>query len=79
METNQMLTLYARLEPTTDQTLLDMCPNTKRKDTVLYSDQECTKVKARIPWHHKNRPVRRQRVMLNCYMWRIVWVKEREQ
>lgn len=69
-----MHTLYARKEQTTDSTLLSMEPNSKRKDTVIYEDKACTQVKARIPWFHKNRPVSRKTVMLNCNQYRLEWL-----
>ena len=69
-----MHTLYARLEPTTDSILLSMKPNSKRRDTVIYKDKACTQLKARIPWFHKNRPISRKTVMLNCNQYRLEWL-----
>jgi hypothetical protein len=70
-----MHTLYARLEPTTDSTLLSMEPNSKRRDTVVYEDKACTQEKARIPWYHKNRPISRKTLMLNCNQYALEWLK----
>lgn len=68
-----MIALYARLEPTTDEVLLRQHPRSKRRDTVIYNDPKRTEVKARIPWHHKNRPVSRNYVTLNCYRYHLIW------
>lgn len=69
-----MHTLYARKEPTTDSTLLSMKPNSKRRDTVIYEDKACTQQKARIPWYHKNCPISRKTVMLNCNQYSLEWL-----
>lgn len=69
-----MITLYARQEPTTDETLLKYEPEAQKFDTVIYNNRECTEPKARIPWHHKGRPVRRGHVTLNCYRWKLQWL-----
>lgn len=68
-----LITLHARQEPTTNPETLSLWPNTKSKDTVLYEDEGLTRVKARIPWHHRNRPVSRKTTMLNCWRWRFEW------
>jgi hypothetical protein len=70
-----MLTLYARQEPTTDSILLKYYPNTKKKDTVFYRDKECKDTYGRWSWNVSGRPTRRKTVTLNCYKWRIKWVK----
>lgn len=69
-----MHTLYARKEPTTDSLLLSMKPNSKRRDTVIYEDKACTQQKARIPWYHKNCPISRKTVMLNCNQYSLEWL-----
>lgn len=69
-----MITLYARQEPTTDETTRQLWPETKAKDTVFYRDADCSDLVARIPWHHRNRPVRRKTVTLNCFTYSIEWV-----
>jgi len=68
-----MITLYARLEPTKDSVLLEMCPNSKRMDTVIYVDSEFSEIKCRIPWYHKNRPISRKTITLNCFKYNLEW------
>lgn len=69
-----MITLYARQEPTNDPIIRTHFPESKRRDTVIYWDRQCTRPKARIPWHHKGRPISRKIVTLNCYQWRLHWL-----
>lgn len=68
-----MITLYARKEPTIDEVTLKYWPDTDKKDTVLYEDEECTKVKAIFTWE-KAFPRTKKQVILNCYTYSIVWV-----
>lgn len=59
--------LYAQKESSADK----LCT---RKDTVFYSDADCTKVYARMPWYITNHPTRaRNFVTINCYRWQLVW------
>ena len=59
---------YARQEPTTDT----RCPG--KRDTVIYQDPEATRPYARIPWYHRNRPISRNHITLNCHKWSLVWL-----
>jgi hypothetical protein len=78
------LKLYARREPTTDSTLLEMqragmAPTRPvRYDTVLYRDADYMDVYCRWEWW-KHPPDRRSKtVSLNCYRWILVWVSQQE-
>ena len=75
MKQTSLLTLYARREPTTDSVLLKYAPEAKRFDVVFYMDRNAIMPKARFMWFSAEnlRPTRKT-VMLNCYLWRIVWL-----
>jgi len=68
----ELLPVYLRKELTKD-------PYAQGKfDVAAYADPECTKLKARYPWHHEDKPTRRNKyVTLNCYKWRVVWVADK--
>lgn len=74
-----MTTLYARREPTTDDTAIKMLKDSPReleglKDICLYSDKSCTDFKALIPWHYKGKPRKRTKfVRLNCFRYAVEW------
>jgi len=68
-----LIPLYFRREPTTDRTLLEMCPKAKRFDVVAYSDPDMTQRKARWPWYYRKPDRRFKRVTLNCWQWQAVW------
>lgn len=69
-----LLTLYAKKEPTTDS--VSVAFGLKKKlDTVIYKDRACTETYARWPWHYSSCPRRGQkRVTLNCWRWNLEWV-----
>lgn len=69
-----LITLYARQEPTNDGILLSLSLESKRHDTVIYKDRECTEIKATIPWHYRNRPISRKTITLNCYRFNLEWL-----
>lgn len=69
-----LITLYARREPTTDPVVRQYAPESKRRDVCLYQDRECSVLRARIPWHHANCPRTRRTITLNCYRWRLEWL-----
>lgn len=74
-----MITLYARQEPTNDDTAIKQLKNSPReleglKDACLYNDKDCKSLKVRIPWHHKEKPFSRKTVTLNCSEFAIEWV-----
>lgn len=72
-----MLTVYAKLEPTTDEVTLKYFPETDKKDVQIYRDEACTDPFARFPWHYSSRPTLRNKyVTLNCYRWKLQWIKE---
>ena len=73
-----LLSLYLRREPTTDDVLRRMAPKAKRFDVVAYKSAECVTPCARWPWHYtKSKPTRRnKRVMFNCYQWATVWLPD---
>jgi hypothetical protein len=69
----QLLSLFAKKEPTKDATTLEL-GWTGKSDVVLYRDSECTQMACRWPWFLSNKPRRGQkRVMFNCYQWNLVW------
>ena len=71
---SQLLTLFARKEPTRDRIDIDRGMG-HRQDTVLYRDAACTTPMARWPWHYTSCPRRGQkRVTLNCCNWALAWV-----
>lgn len=74
----ELLTLFAKKEPTTDAIAIQYCPNIKnKKDTVLYRDRECTQLAGRWSWYHSNCPRRSQKkVMFNCWPWKLEWIAE---
>ena len=70
-----MQTLYARLEPTTDPTMLKYDGPNPRSDVVIYGDEAATTQKARFPWWFSNRPDRRFRyITLNCHRQPLCWL-----
>ena len=77
-----MLTVYVRLEPTTDSATAAMVRADRRwanpkqqRDAVIYRDRQCRQFFCRIPWHYSTRPTRRNKyITLNCYRWRLIWV-----
>ena len=69
-----LITLYARKEPTADSVSRAHGLGDKQ-DVVLYADKECTRQKARWPWHLSNCPTRRNKfVTLNCWRWKLEWL-----
>lgn len=68
-----LLTLFARKEPTTDPVSIQYGQGHKL-DTVLYRDASCTILAARWPWYASNCPRRNQkRVTFNCFRWNLSW------
>ena len=72
---SELITLYARREPTTDATILRYAPNAKKYDVCIYSDKECKTFKARFVWHGVPRKTRKT-VMLNCWKYALEWLPE---
>jgi len=66
--------LYARQEPTADAVLLRYCPHSKKRDTVIYQNRECTQLYVRWAWHVSRRPTKRTEVVLNYARWRLEWL-----
>lgn len=70
----ELLSLYARKEPTVD-TVAIQHGLAKKQDTVLYRDKDCTQRAARVPWHFSNCPRRSQkRITLNCWPFQLIWL-----
>lgn len=70
----ELLTLYARREPTTDSVVLSLGLK-NRFDVALYRDVACTQLAARYRCDMSSKPTKRQNtVMLNCWRWRLQWV-----
>lgn len=70
----QLLTLYARKEPTRDSVSIAHGLGS-RKDTVLYRDALCTQRAAVFGWFQSSCPRRWQKfVTFNCCHWRLQWV-----
>lgn len=70
----QLLTLFARREPTADRVAIQQ-GLAHKEDVVLYEDRECTKPKGRYSWDRSGRPRRNSKtVMLNCFRWNLQWV-----
>lgn len=69
-----LLTLYARKEPTQD-TVSILHGIANRKDTVLYRDAACTDRAAVFGWFLSSCPRRGQKfVTFNCWRWKLQWV-----
>lgn len=72
------MTLYARLEPTTDPTCLHYCPKaqlTALRDVVLYADKGATRQVARYA-PLMTRPDHRHRfVNHNCARFALEWLE----
>lgn len=73
-----MLTLYARQEPTKDQTARDHLSEAELQscfDVVLYRNPEATDLHTRFGWHVASKPDRRNKyVTINCYRWKLEWL-----
>ena len=73
------MTVYARLEKTTDSTTLQYAPErTKEKgwhDVCIYGDANCTQFMGRFPHYYSNKPTRRNKyVTLNCCRYNLIWI-----
>ena len=73
-----LLPLYLRREPTTDDVLLRMAPKARKLDVQTYRDAACTNPIARWPWHYSQGKPRRncRTVTVNCYRWQAVWLPD---
>lgn len=73
--------LYMRREPTTDARTAaaeEFAPQ-RRFDVVAYKDQAATKAAGRWPWYYTSKPDKRRRwQMLNCFLYRAVWLPDLE-
>ncbi len=70
-----LITVYARKEPTTDDVAIKHRLRSK-KDTVFYCDAGCKKFFARKPWYQSGHPTRAsKKVKLNCFTWALQWVE----
>ncbi len=71
-----LLTVFARREPTTDDVARRYMPArqlARCRDTVIYRDRACRRFFCRIPWHYRANPRRNTRfITLNCFRWRLV-------
>jgi hypothetical protein len=73
-----LLTVWARKEPTTDE--VAQAFGLKKKDTVFYRDCACKQLFARKPWWQSGHPRRNTRkVHLNCWPWALQWVHSGER
>jgi hypothetical protein len=71
--------IYLRKEWTTDKMTLEQPASlsSAQRDVVGYRDKGCTKAIARWPWHYSGKPDRRyKRIMLNCHMHVVQWLKD---
>ena len=77
-----LLPLYLRREPSTDDYLLRLPAKQRARklDVVAYASLEDAKAKcakARWPWCASRKPRRRSdTVTLNCYKWQVCWLPD---
>ena len=75
--TSQLLTLFARYEPTTDPVARAYLPAQqldKARDVQIYRDDACTQPAARYRFG-STRPTRSSRtVMHNCFRYALTWL-----
>jgi hypothetical protein len=71
----ELLTVYARKEPTTDVTTLKYDLKQKHFDVQIYKDEKATVPYARFPWHYKSIPTKRNKtITVNCFKWKLEWI-----
>lgn len=71
-----LLPVYARKEPTTDSFARNAGLKNKL-DTVIYRDEQCTKVFVRYFWYRSDAPRRsKSRITLNCFNWNLFWLDD---
>jgi hypothetical protein len=76
---DNLLTLFARKEPTRDELAsiyMDAKTLATKKDVVFYKDKDCRNIVCAWPWH--NNPPRKnaKQVTINCYNWRLKWLPD---
>lgn len=76
-----LITLYARLEPTTDTVALRYCTlaqlqQSKFKDVVLYEDRACTRIYCRYSWQYSDKPKRNKtkEIYIDYCRYKIKWI-----
>lgn len=75
-----LLTVYLRREPTTDDTVWKYAPTVakRKRDIVAYRDKACNTRFARWPWFSTSKPRHGSKVVvLNCWKWSAVWLAEK--
>jgi hypothetical protein len=78
VDSGDLLSVYARLEPTTDEVLIKYDPKRvlKKMDVQVYKDEECTIPFGRYTWW-QDQPIQSDKtVVLNCYRWNLVWKED---
>jgi hypothetical protein len=73
-----LITLFARREPTTDDVVKRYAPNAKRFDVVLYSDRELTQRVAVFSWFGTPPRTGQKSTMLNCFRYALTWMPRLE-
>ncbi len=72
----ELITVFARKEPTTDDVTLKYGPQGK-KDTVFYRDRDCKHIFVRKPWYQSGQPTKATKtVQLNCFRWAVQWLEQ---
>lgn len=72
--TSGLIPVFARREPTLDP-YARQYGLTKKLDTVIYRDEQCTKVFVRYFWHRNDAPrMSTRRITLNCFNWGHCWL-----
>lgn len=79
-------TVYARKEPTTDSSTMDMIKAaggvlgvlSKKQDVQVYKDRKAKLPLARYPWYYRHRPTKRNKqIVVNCVIYKLVWLEQK--
>lgn len=72
----ELLTVYARKEPTTDETTLKYDKKQRYFDIQIYKDKAATEKFARFPWYYtKSKPTKKNKYLtINCFKYLLEWI-----